>query len=199
MDPSARSKIQDIELVQNSAVCFISNLKGRTDSVSKARNQLQLQSLEERRKNHRLCFLTQILQSEDLHRTLWWDCLGQTAGDSHHSFSCQRRAKFNVHQEKRFSRYFPSTNYSWNAWRKRQITIKQQNAVRIANSDPKIAKTRGFPIDISCCGSSTSTEVNTKKSKFDDGVLFTQARRICKKPGWTSSKWPARLLRAQNL
>ena len=67
-DPSARSKIQDIELVQNSAVRFISNLKGRTDS--EARNQLQLQSLEERRKNHRLCFLTQILQSEDQHRTL---------------------------------------------------------------------------------------------------------------------------------
>ena len=69
-DPSAKSKIQDIELVQNSAVRFISNLKGRTDSVSEARNQLQLQSLEERRKNRRLCFLTQILQNEDQHRTL---------------------------------------------------------------------------------------------------------------------------------
>ena len=69
-DPSAKSKIQDIELVQNSAVRFISSLKGRTDSVSEARNLLQLQSLEERRKNHRLCFLTQILQSEDQHRTL---------------------------------------------------------------------------------------------------------------------------------
>ena len=32
--------------------------------------------------------------------------------------------------------------------------------MRIANSDPKIAKTRGFPIDLGCCGSSTSTEVN---------------------------------------
>ena len=51
-------------------------------------------------------------------------------------------------------------NYSWDAGRKRQINIKQQNAVRSANSDPKIAKTRGFPIDLSCCGSSTSTEVN---------------------------------------
>ena len=45
-DPSAKSKIQDIELVQNSAVRFISNLKGRTDSVSEAKDQLQLQSLE---------------------------------------------------------------------------------------------------------------------------------------------------------
>ena len=66
-----------------------------------------------------------------------------------------------MHQEKRFSRKFPATNYSRDAWRKQQITIKQQNAVRIANSDPKIAKTRGFTIDIRCCGSSTSTEVNT--------------------------------------
>ena len=70
VDPSARSKIHDIELVQNSAVRFISNLKRCTDSVSKAENRLQLQSLEERRKNHRLCFLTQILQSEDQHCTL---------------------------------------------------------------------------------------------------------------------------------
>ena len=67
-----------------------------------------------------------------------------------------------MHQEKRFSRKFPATNYSLDAWRKQQITIKQQNAVRIANSDPKFAKTRGFPIDISCCGSSTSTDVNTE-------------------------------------
>ena len=70
VDPSARSKIHDIELVQNSAVRFISNLKRCTDSVSKAENRLQLQSLEERRKNHRLCFLTQIFQSEDQHGTL---------------------------------------------------------------------------------------------------------------------------------
>ena len=41
-DSSARSKIHDIELVQNSAVRFISNLKERTDSVSEAKNQLQL-------------------------------------------------------------------------------------------------------------------------------------------------------------
>ena len=47
-DLSARSKIHDIELVQNSTVRLRSNLKGRTDSVSEAKNQLQLQSLEER-------------------------------------------------------------------------------------------------------------------------------------------------------
>ena len=69
-DPSAEYKIHDIELVQNSAVCFISNLKGCTDSVSEAKKQLQRQSLDDRRMNHRLHFLTQILQNEDQHRTL---------------------------------------------------------------------------------------------------------------------------------
>ena len=58
-DPTTRSRIHDIELVQNSAVNFISNLKGRTHSVSEAKNQLQL-----------LCFLTQIFQIEDQHHTL---------------------------------------------------------------------------------------------------------------------------------
>ena len=69
-DPTTRSRIHDIELVQNSAVCFISNLKGRTNSVSETKNQLQLQSLEDKSRNHRQCFLTQILQNEDQHRTL---------------------------------------------------------------------------------------------------------------------------------
>ena len=48
-NPSARSKTHDVELVQTIAVRFISNLKGHTDSVSEAKNQLQLQSLEDRR------------------------------------------------------------------------------------------------------------------------------------------------------
>ena len=40
-DPSARSKIHDIELVQNSAVRFIiSNLKGRTDGVPEAKKSV---------------------------------------------------------------------------------------------------------------------------------------------------------------
>ena len=48
-NPSASSKTHDVELVQTIAVRFISNLKGHTDSVSEAKNQLQLQSLEDRR------------------------------------------------------------------------------------------------------------------------------------------------------
>ena len=53
-------------MVQNRAVRFISRLKGR-DSVSEARCELGLQTLQERRKNHRL---TRILQAEDMHNAL---------------------------------------------------------------------------------------------------------------------------------
>jgi len=51
-DPAARNKVHDIELVQNSAIRFISDMKGRADSVSEARDELGLRSLEDRRKNH---------------------------------------------------------------------------------------------------------------------------------------------------
>ena len=56
-------------MVQNRAVRFISRLKGR-DSVSEARCELGLQTLQERRKNHRLTLLTRILQPEDMHSAL---------------------------------------------------------------------------------------------------------------------------------
>jgi len=59
-DPAVRSKVHDIELIQNSAVQFISDMKGHADSVSEARDELGLQSLVDRRKNHRLCLLTRI-------------------------------------------------------------------------------------------------------------------------------------------
>jgi len=45
-------------------------MKGRADSVSEARDELGLQSLENRRKNRRLCLLTRILQNEDQHQSL---------------------------------------------------------------------------------------------------------------------------------
>jgi len=63
----ARSKVHDRELIQNST---ISNLKEHTDSVSEARDGLGLESLEDRRKNHRLCLLTRILRNEDQHQSL---------------------------------------------------------------------------------------------------------------------------------
>ena len=57
-------------MVKNRAVRLISGLKGR-DSVSEARYELGLQTLQERRKNHRLTtLLTRILQAEDTHSAL---------------------------------------------------------------------------------------------------------------------------------
>ena len=38
--------------------------------MSEAKHQLRLQSLEDRKKNHQLCFLTQIFQNELQHLTL---------------------------------------------------------------------------------------------------------------------------------
>jgi len=45
-------------------------MKGCADSVFEARDELGLRSLEDRRKNHRLCLLTRILQNEDQHQSL---------------------------------------------------------------------------------------------------------------------------------
>ena len=56
-DPHTKTNINKVEMIQNRAIRIISNLKRRADSVSAAREQLGLDSLEERR-NHRLCLLT---------------------------------------------------------------------------------------------------------------------------------------------
>ena len=113
----------------------------------------------------------QILQSEAQHRTLStaYDEIAKdrqlvtvttrSAARGEPISLCTKKSVF-------FLRKFPATNYLWDAWRKQQITIKQQNAVKTANSDPKIAKTTGFPIDISSCKSSSSTEVNTDVNIF---------------------------------
>ena len=52
-DPSIKSKVHDIELIQNKAIRFIANLRGRDDSVIVTRERLKLESLEKKRKNHR--------------------------------------------------------------------------------------------------------------------------------------------------
>ena len=65
-NPSLKNTINDIEMVQNRAIRFISRLKSR-DSVSESLCELGLQTLQERRKNHRL---TRFLQAEDTHSAL---------------------------------------------------------------------------------------------------------------------------------
>ena len=69
-DPHVKSTIHAIEIVQNTTIRFIKHLKGREESVSAARDDLKLDSLEKRRKTHRLSLLLKILQDEDRHHAL---------------------------------------------------------------------------------------------------------------------------------
>ena len=64
-DPHTKQIIHKVEMIQNKAIRFIKNLKGREDSVSAARDDLYLFSLEKRRRNHCLSLLLRILQDED--------------------------------------------------------------------------------------------------------------------------------------
>ena len=68
-DPSSRHLIEAIEKVQNMAIRFIKSLKGR-DSISKARVELQLLPLKDRRRSHRLALLIKLLSDEEKHRAL---------------------------------------------------------------------------------------------------------------------------------
>ena len=63
-DSSAKKYIQLLEIVQNKATRFISNLKGR-DGVTREKEQLGLVSLQERRKMQRVKTLHTILESTD--------------------------------------------------------------------------------------------------------------------------------------
>ena len=69
-DPHATTNIDKVEMIQNRERRFINNLKERIDSVSAAREQLCLNSLEKKTKNHRFCLLTKVLENEDEHDAL---------------------------------------------------------------------------------------------------------------------------------
>ena len=61
VDSTAKCKVHDIKIIQNKAIRLTANLLRREDNVSAASERLKLQTLEDRRKNHRLCLLTKIL------------------------------------------------------------------------------------------------------------------------------------------
>ena len=68
-DPSDTSNNNSLELVQNQAVRFIKNIRGRR-GITEARKELSIKTLEERRKNHRLTLLLRILSKENENLTL---------------------------------------------------------------------------------------------------------------------------------
>ena len=81
-DPTNKQTMHSIEMIQNNAVRYIERLKGR-ESVSEARDRLQLKSLADRRKDHRLSLLFKILEHEDRHSALsssYDELIGDRAG-----------------------------------------------------------------------------------------------------------------------
>ena len=68
-DTSLEYLIHDIEMVQNSAIRFISKLKGR-ESITMARENLQIETLAERRTKIRHSLLLRLLSKEENHNTL---------------------------------------------------------------------------------------------------------------------------------
>ena len=68
-DPSQAKTIHSIEMIQNRAVRFICGIGGR-HGVSNAKSELGLESLETRRRYHRVSLLLKVLQDEDKHLAL---------------------------------------------------------------------------------------------------------------------------------
>ena len=68
-DPYLECLSHDIEMIQNKAVRFISNIKGR-ESVTEAREKLCLDTLVNRRKKIRHNLLLRLLSNEEHHRLL---------------------------------------------------------------------------------------------------------------------------------
>jgi len=68
-DPADKASCQRLELVQNKAIRFVKNIKGRR-GITEGRDSLELQTLEQRRRNHRLSLLMKILSNEEKNKAL---------------------------------------------------------------------------------------------------------------------------------
>lgn len=68
-DPTKRMDVESIERVQSKAVRFIGNVHGR-ESVTKAREELELKTLEERRATHRFSLVMRVMRDDTNHHAL---------------------------------------------------------------------------------------------------------------------------------
>jgi len=68
-DPADTTTTDQLELVQNKAIRFILGIKGRR-GVTEGRTNLELPTLKERRRNHRISLLMRILSDENNNKTL---------------------------------------------------------------------------------------------------------------------------------
>ena len=69
-DPYNKGLIHDIEMVQNQAIRLIMNIKGLKDSITVAREQLEFETLQDRRKRLEMSLLMRILFKEKCHKSL---------------------------------------------------------------------------------------------------------------------------------
>ena len=68
-DPILAKEIKSLEMLQHKAIQFIARLR-RQESFTEACSKFGLQPLKQKRKNHRLSLLIEILQDEERHLTL---------------------------------------------------------------------------------------------------------------------------------
>ena len=69
-DPHTASLIHDLEVVQNKAIRFIYNIKGRDTSITSVRSANSISTLQRRRHDTRIQTFINILEHECLHPTL---------------------------------------------------------------------------------------------------------------------------------
>ena len=68
-DPANSASIQELEAVQNKAIRFVKNIKGR-HGITEGRTALGLQELKDSRKSHRFALMTKILSEGEKHAVL---------------------------------------------------------------------------------------------------------------------------------
>jgi len=68
-DLTNKCACEETEHVQNQAIRYIANLKGRC-GISDAWTELQLKTLAGRRRDHKITLLLRILSDEERHETL---------------------------------------------------------------------------------------------------------------------------------
>jgi len=80
-DPYVGEQIYKLEMLQNKAVRFIFNIKGRDESITLVKEKHHIQSLSKRRKDSRILTLISILSHEELHPSLSRDLMAMKSND----------------------------------------------------------------------------------------------------------------------
>ena len=87
-DPYEKEQVTKLEVLQNKALRFIFNVKGRDVSMSELRQSQGIDSLEKRRKDARFRLLHSIIENDTLHPSL------MATLDSMQSRECTRLKTF---------------------------------------------------------------------------------------------------------